>query len=234
MSLLYLVTESDRDALFYEKCAARLTGRIFSWAKPMRNRKGDGSSAVQTQIKYALRQARGAAAGAEEVCFIAAIDNDRTPHLENAATLQRARLSHSEQTRPARLPWMHAVVHEVLGHDSAAWPLRVAIAVPVEMVESWIVEALGAELPGGPAPHFSRQDQQRARNYYAPADAPPQWKDLERSARAACERETDEDFYEHAATVIAQDAEALAARAESFRLFREQLAAWGRPLGVAG
>ena len=56
MALLYLVTESDRDALFYEKCAARLTGRVFSWSQPLRNRKGDGSAAVQKQIEYALAE----------------------------------------------------------------------------------------------------------------------------------------------------------------------------------
>lgn len=229
MAILYLVTESHRDALFYEKCAARLTGRVFSWSRPLQNRKGDGSAAVQKQIEYALRQARGASQGQEEVCFIAAIDNDRTPHPENQASLQRDKLSLGEQRRPARLPLMEAPISKVLGHDHAAWPLRVAIAVPVEMVESWIVKALNAELPGGPAPHFSRQDQQRARAYYAPADPPLQWKDLERSARDACGHHGDEDFYTHAVAVIAENAAALAGQVESFRLFRDQLLAWGDP-----
>lgn len=227
MALLYLVTESDRDALFYEQCAARLTGCVFSWSRPLRNRKGDGSAAVQRQIEYALRQACGAAQGQEEVCFIVAIDNDRTPHPENAPTLIRERLSAAEQKRTARLPLMQEAVHRVLGHDAAAWPLRVALAVPVEMVESWIVKALDADLPGGPAPHFSWQHQQRARAYYAPAEAPPQWKDLERAAREACGYECDADFYRHATIAIAQSLDSLTARAESFRLFHAQLAAWG-------
>ena len=99
MALLYLVTESHRDAVFYEKCSARLTCRVFTWSQPLQNRKGDGSAAVQKQIEYALRQARNAARGPEEVCFIVAIDNDRTPHPENHATLQREKLSSAESLK---------------------------------------------------------------------------------------------------------------------------------------
>lgn len=226
MSLLYLVTESDRDALFYQKCAARLTGRVFSWWKPMRNRKGDGSAAVQTQMKYALQQAQASAHGTEEVCFIAAIDNDRTAHEENAATLQRDRLSDVERNRKPRLPWMQSMVTQVLGSDRAAWPLRVAIAVPVEMLECWIVRALAADLPGGPAPHFSRQSQSKTRAYYHPLEAPLQWKDLERDARIVCGYDGDEEFYSHAVEAITAGAEGLAEKSLSFRLFLADLQAW--------
>ena len=227
MSLLYLVTESDRDASFYQKCASRLTGRSFADVQPLRNRKGDGSAAVQRQLEYALKQARGVAAGATEVCFIAAIDNDRAPHPENDAALNRTLLSKRERAYTCRRDWMRQTVDSVLGANRAEWPMRVAVAVPVEMVECWIVKALGAELPGGPTPHFSKQSQGKARDYYAPVDAPAQWKDLEREARTQCGLTNDENFYEHAACEIEKGAEALAARSLSFREFLADLRSWG-------
>lgn len=226
MSLLYLVTESDRDAIFYQKCAERFGGRQFSWCRPLRNRKGDGSEAVRQQLKFALMQARQAAGGEEEVCFIAAIDNDRAPHAENHATLDRSKLSPPERDRAPRLDWMMAVITGVMGQDRAQWMLRIAAAVPVEMLESWTVKALNADQPGGPMPRFSWQHQQRASEYYRPIKPPLQWKDLENGAREACAHVDDEGFYEHVVHVIAAHPQALRAKSPSFEHFHDQLAAW--------
>lgn len=226
MALLYLVTESMRDAVFYRKCAERFGRQTFSWVQDKQYRKGDGSAAVQTHLKYALRQAKAAAGGDETVCFVAAIDNDRSPHPENEVTLQRDRLSEQERNRPARLPWMESVAIEVLGPDRSRWPLRTGFAVPVEMLESWTVKALDAEQSGGPTPHFSWQHQQRAGVYYHPVKAPPQWKDIERDAREAGDHADDEEFYERVVVVISANPQALVAKSRSFRHFHQQLAAW--------
>jgi|GEM_PF-967650 len=226
MALLYLVTESERDALFYLKCAVHLGLRDVSWSTALRNRKGDGSAAVEKQLEYALKGAMASAGGEEEVCFVAAIDNDRTPHPENEHTLQRGKLSGNELTRPSRLDWVEAAAIRLLGQDRSTWRLLVALAVPVEMIESWTVKALDGELAGGPMPHFSRQNQSKARNYYRPVEAPPQWKDLERMAREAVQLSDDESFYEHVVTVIAAEPTRLRDKSQSFTHFHEQLTAW--------
>lgn len=226
MALLFLVTESERDALFYLKCAVHLGLRDVSWSTALRNRKGDGSAAVEKQLEYALKGAIASAGGEEEVCFIAAIDNDRTPHPENEHTLQRGKLSGIELTRPSRLDWVEAVALRLLGQDRSNWRLLVALAVPVEMIESWIVKALDRELAGGPMPHFSRQNQSKARAYYDPVNAPPQWKDLERVVREATGLIDDESFYEHVVTVIAVDPEQLRSKSLSFVHFHDQVTTW--------
>jgi len=225
MSLLYLVSESDNDAFFYALCAEKLTGNLFE-PVPLKNRKGAGVSAVRKQLRYALLGARAAAGGAEPVAFIAAMDNDRAPHPENAALppmgtgLDRARLSEEERGRASRLDWLEQLVMEVLTPNREAWPLWVALAVPVEMIESWIVRA-PREHPPQPTPHFSLAESERARIYYAPAAPPPQWKDL-----AAIEKgDTDQrDFY--ARVVHELDAATLATRSLSFRMFKEWLDRW--------
>jgi hypothetical protein len=226
MALLYLVTESERDALFYKKCAVQLGLRNVSWSTALRNRKGDGCAAVVKQLEYALKGANAAADGAEEVCFIAAIDNDRTPHKENERTLQRDKLSGIECQRPSRLAWIEATAIQLLGQNRSSWKLLVALAVPVEMIEAWTVKALDRELAGGPMPHFSRKNQSKALDYYRPVDAPEQWKDLERMARESIGRSDDETFYEHVVTVIAADPEQLRRRSHSFAHFHDQLTAW--------
>jgi hypothetical protein len=226
MALLFLVTESDRDALFYKMCAEALGGMEVSWHSPLRNRKGDGSAAVKAQLKYALRQAKQAASGVELVGFIAAIDNDRSPHEENNAQLDRTKLSKLERNRESRQHWIDDVHSEVLGHDPSQIRLKTASAVPVEMIEAWTVKATSTTTGGGPMPHFSWQCQQRAAAYYHPSKPPPQWKDLELLARKQLGKPDDEDFYTHVVDVIAADPEDLASRSLSFRLFWEQLKTW--------
>lgn len=235
MTLLYLVTESDNDAIFYALCATKMTGGKFD-PVPLKNRKGDGISAVQRQLKYALRGARAAAGSSQPVAFIAAIDNDRAPHEEHITNeggddgqrrigtgLDRAKLSDGERARPNRFKWMMAAVEGELGSNRSAWKMPVALAVPVEMLESWIVRALN-EKPPQPMAHFSLADSDRARKYYKPAAPPPQWKDLaaqEQSKRGCADKR---GFY--CEVVKSLDAPALASRSLSFRMFKEWLDGW--------
>ena len=242
MTLLYLVTESDNDAVFYTLCAAKMTGGEFDpW--PLKNRKGDGISAVQRQLRDALRLARAAAGSSQPVAFIAAIDNDRAPHEEHTTDgsgdgqrrigtgLEWAKLSDTERIRPNRLKWIMKTVEGELGENRGAWPMPVALAVPVEMLESWIVRALN-EQPPQPMAHFSKADSDRARNYYHPSAPPPQWKDLaaqEQSKRGCADKR---DFYGQ--VVKSLDAEALASRSLSFRTFKEWLDGWTVSAGARG
>ncbi len=221
MSLLYIVSESGNDAVFYALCAERITGREFT-PVPMENRKGDGEAAVRMQLKYALRQARAAAGGVEPVCFIAAMDNDRSPH-EETHGLDRTCLIAQERGRANRKLWMQEMIDTVLGQNRALWPMPVALAVPVEMIESWIFRARRDAEPQ-PMPYFSEADSARARLYYAPAEPPPQWKDLVAELQSECGHADKRAFYTQVAQEL--DAETLAARSESFRLFKAWLDEW--------
>ena len=234
MSILYLVSESDNDAVFYALCAEKLTGNAYE-PVPLKNRKGDGVAAVKSQLRDALVGARAAARGSEPVAFIAAMDNDRAPHVENSSPppggtgLNRANLIEKERIRENRLEWMTSTVEGVLGQNRNAWPMPVALAVPVEMIESWIVRAC-REQPPQPVPHFSRSDSLRARSYYAPSDPPPQWKDIAAEEQGDMDKR---DFYARVVTEL--NADALAGRSISFQMFKEWLDRWPRaPLQTEG
>lgn len=226
MSLLYLVTESDQDADFYHLCAEEFGRRQCPSPIRLRNRKADGSNAAKDQAKLALQQAVKLAGGEEEVCFVVAIDNDRSPNPENDRSLNRAKLYDKERRSPSVLLWIEGIVAEVLGNDARTWPLRVGIAVPVEMIESWTVKALGEDRPSGPLPHFSRQDDASARRYYHPVAPPLQWKDLENLARGRCGKLDAPSFYRHVVATISNDPEAMCGKSRSFDHFHQQLAAW--------
>ncbi len=226
MSLLYIVAESGADAAFYALCAARITGHEFM-PIPLENRKADGVEMVKVQLKYALRQARGAASGGDAVCFIAAMDNDRAPHPENAA-MDRSKLSRKDRDEPNRAEWMRELVASVFGQNTTAWPLPVALAVPVEMLESWIFRAVSPTEPQ-PTPLFSTADSESARAYYSQSATPPQWKDIVAEKQSQMGISDKRAFQEMAAREL--DAVALAARSLSFRMFKEWLDQW--PKAVA-
>ena len=221
MSLLYVVSESENDGRFYAQCTKKLTGDAPDLVV-LRGRKAEGVESVKRGIKNAIAKARAAARGTERMFFIAAIDNDRAPHEENRE-LDRSRLSREEYDRPSRMEWMKTTVESVLGPNRQTWPMSVALAVPVEMIESWIVRGRrNAELQ--PARYFSWADSQSAREYYAPAEPPPQWKDLAREEQAASGFANKQDFYVD--VILNLDADALAARSPSFRMFKEWLDGW--------
>ncbi len=234
MRLLYVVSESDADAEFYALCVAKICGwtpRLIS----VRNRRGRGILPAKDGLRDALKAARQAA-GSGAVAFLVAIDNDRAPHPENVGTLDRQRLLPGERGRESRSEWLRRELATVLGANSATWPLPVALAVPVEMLESWLVMIFRTE-PLQPARFFSRADSPGAREYYHPIPPPPQWKDLCEAEQARlAERRPElagrEAFYLHAVERL--DAVALSAKSESFREFVEWLAKWPRAnAGVA-
>jgi hypothetical protein len=237
MSLLYLAGESEADEDFYASCATKLTGRVFNKIR-LRNRKGSGVDAVKKQMRNALAMAMAAADGQEPVFFLAAMDNDRAPHPEHekrppAGTgLERARLIGDERNLESRYDWMKATVEERRKSKTTNSLLYLALAVPVEMLEAWIVRVLRDAHPM-PMPHFSHSDSQGVREYYEEdfGTCPPQWKDLasEEQTKSGCA--TKRDFYEHVVNRL--DADALALRSLSFQMFKEWLDQWPRATGGA-
>ena len=225
MKLLYIVSESDNDATYYAMCADLVTGNQYE-VVGIKSRKRRGYPAVQALLDGNLRRAHGEANMGSDVSFIVGIDNDRSPSEENAG-IDRSKLNEEERNRTSRLAWMSAIFEDVLGANRNAWPLPVAMAVPVEMIESWLVRALrNQELQ--PARYFSRADSLRAREFYRPLNPPPQWKDLAEEEHANTQIGTKPEFYLHVLTSC--PLESLAERSLSFRMFKQWLDTWPKAL----
>lgn len=224
MKSLYLLTESDFDSLIYEALVTRLTNDGYV---PVcrRMRKGSGVGAVRASLAVALKEVSRMAQGSG-VCFLVAMDNDRAPiESGDALTSQaRNRLSHFDQRKSDRLAMLTEAIKQQL-ESGASDPLTpIAVAVPVEMIETWLLLIARGGL-AEECPRFSRQDSTLAKQFHHPSAPPAQLKDR-------CETAQVEDGFQYhdewALHLIFErlSPEDLARRAHSFALLAQSLSSW--------
>ena len=114
------------------------------------------------------------------------------------------------------------MVTDALGTDRGMWPVDVAVAMPVEMIESWILLLCDPSRPT--LPLFAEAIQPSARAYHG-VKPPRQLKDLCKAEAAALGKSLG-DYFWHATE---KDIEATIAVSPSFRMFVEELRQWRRP-----
>lgn len=225
MRILYILSESDYDAGFYRLCAERISGHDFEDDHVVAYKISEigGKAAVKQWIHLALKTAKSLAGGAQAF-FIGAIDNDRTPHPENKERINRRKLFPEELREPSRLEWLEKAASRALGPNRNAWPVHVALAVPVEMIESWILLVLDPEIH---LPIFAKANSASAKKYYGKQNPLPQLKNLRDDWHKKLAMPSPDDFLTHVA--LEMDPEDLASRSQSFCLFMEWLDRWPKP-----
>ena len=213
---LYILSEGERDELFYERLAERVTGMTFEQPTDLRLRHGAnwktamaGARLLMNRIKHWKEP--------QAVSVIIAVDNDRAPKHPASPTYERM-LSNVDQNKAPRHQSLVQIVESALGPDRAKWPVDVALAVPVEMIESWVLLLLDPNRPS--LPIFAQAVQKTARDYYS-GHPPPQLKDLCESARVPDESLA--DLFWRAAE---QDLEAAAMASLSLKMFIDELKQW--------
>ena len=219
MAFLYVLSEGERDELFYERIAERVTGQNFERPSDFRLRHGANWKTALAGGRLLLNRVKHWPEP-QEVAVILAIDNDRAPGHPGALPHPRPLVGH-DLKKPPRHPAVMKMVTDALGTDQNAWPVKVAVAMPVEMIESWVLLLTAPQRPT--LPLFAEAIQPSARAYYG-ATPPPQLKDLCKAEAAALGKSHD-DYFWHAAE---QDIEATIAVSPSFRMFLDELARWQR------
>lgn len=226
MNTLYLLTEDDFDSLFYEGCAERITGKTFT-PECRRMRKGSGIGAVRASLQIAISEASRMKAGSG-AHFLIAMDNDRAPHAASRDALSdtgRTHLAKIDARKTDRHAALVAELEAQFGPERSRWPLPVAVAVPVEMLESWLLMIARVDHASDALPRFARQDSPLARHFHHPAAPPPQLKDR-------CDAVRLEDGFDNRAGWVLHllmqrlNAKELASRSPSFALFKAWLDAW--------
>ncbi len=217
MSFIHIVAESQGDALFYITCAERICGTAFEY-EFYDSHSASGIAMARSMLRHMLAGIRNSNAG-PGIFWIAALDNDRAPqHPDGARPL--GRLSNFDQRKPSRYEEIQA---EITAHGV---PCQGAIAVPVEMLESWVLQALSPDTLLD-LPIFDKQGKALAIEYYRlnhRSRPPPQLKDL---AHAAMKVSGCAHRYEFLIEVAGQlDADKLAQQSRSFAQFREDLLRW--------
>ncbi len=221
MAYLYLLSESDNDDAFFKACVERLTGKTVELVS-RRLRRGGGLSELRSKSRILLGQIKHTGY-VEETFFLIALDNDRNP--VHTTHERRSGLSRKEKQKTCRFCEIDEVIQSFLG-ERHEWSIQGAIAVPVEMLESWLLLICDGEKHRDEAslPPFARQDQKLARDFYASKRPPDQLKDL-------CDFEKQERCIDATLEFVAYcagrlDPDDLAARAASFALFKRQVDSW--------
>jgi hypothetical protein len=128
MPFIYIVAESEGDALFYLTCAERIHGTAFDF-KFCESRRGSGIAQARRMLRYMLADVRNSHGGGPGIFWIAAIDNDRAPQHPNGAR-PLGTLTSADQRKTNRYTELLAEASSQHVTDTDA------IAVPVEMIES--------------------------------------------------------------------------------------------------
>jgi hypothetical protein len=217
MKILHILAESDADAFFYESLAEAATGQSFHPAGDFKLRPGSGWKSVLSNVRLLLRRFPKTTP-LPEVAIILAIDNDRSPGhpggVEPAASLPKR-----DRQKGRRWHELKEAIHSVWGADKAKWPLDLAVAMPVEMLESWVLVLLDPSR--APLPLFSRACDQRAREYHG-GPPPPQLKDLVDDELDQQGVDRLELLHKAAKSYLAPAGE----RSASLRMFLDELRAW--------
>ncbi len=164
---------------------------------------------------------------AQNIFFVVALDNDRGPTHPNHQRLPHVnRLPEKEHTRPCRFCELEKALHDILGRNRKQWAIAGAIAVRVQMLETWLLLICDPDQYSSEAalPYFAKKSQAIAKRYYAPDPPVNQLKDLKEIEKSKLGITSEEDFCLHCIdTLVPTD---LAAVAPSFDVFKKQIDAW--------
>lgn len=227
MSFLYVISEDDNDDLFYEMCLERITGRSFK-TDQRRLRKGGGINAARRALARLLREL-SYTGRVDDTFFITSLDNDRArAHPEHETTLDPnkvSRLPKHERDKPCRFCELHNGVTRLFGGEDQ-WPIKGAVAVPVQMLESWLLLISNPEeyREESLLPLFSSRSSRLAEVYYQPHQPPEQLKDLRDTEKNRLGLAGSDEYCLHCAEALEPDE--LARRSPSFALFRDQVLSW--------
>jgi hypothetical protein len=213
----YLLTEADWDDQILLFLLEVLTGRQMKEVRTRFRKGGIGEAKRLLAPMLATIRRSGVQ---DHAVFVVAMDNDRAREHRAPDQPDHVTGPHPE-SKPCRFCALSERVAELLpdGH-----PIPGAIAVPVQMIEAWLLMIHDAnKYPDEAAlPSCARRDKPAAQRHYG-NDPPMQLKDLwDDECRNA--KMTAADL---AADCISRlDHTSLAARSPSFRLFRNQVMAW--------
>lgn len=226
MSYLYLLAEDDTDELFFQGCLSRITGNpyevIFN-----KLRKGGGLSEVRRKLPLLLQSIKNTGP-VEDTFFLVVVDNDRSPiHPEHVLRSDFSKLPKKDKEKTCRYCEIEKVIASELGNTS--WPIRGAISIPVEMMETWQLLICDPKKyqheQSSIMPIFSKRRQSSAKHYYASSNVPAQLKDLVAEiGKSDINIESSQQFCEYCVEKL--DVDDLKSRSPSFTQFANQVQNW--------
>lgn len=225
---VYILSESDHDELFYNLCLETITEQGYQLIS-RRLRRGSGISSVRRSIRLLLQNIVHTGT-VESTFFVIALDNDRCPiHPQHEQIPDIHKLPRKEQHKQCRFCEIERIVQGMLGEDRHVWPIQGAIAVPVQMLESWLLLICNKDVykEERSLPLFAWKSQPMTQQYYAPDKPSDQLKDFKELEKFRLYITSEEDLCLHCIEHLVPDD--LASISPSFALFKQQVEAWKTP-----
>ncbi len=222
---VYILSESDYDDLFYTLCLEAITKQGYHLIS-RRMRRGSGISSVRSSIRLLLKDIAHTGS-VDNTFFVIALDNDRCPvHPQHEQIPHIHKLPDREQHKQCRFCEIEQSIRDVLGEDRHHWPIKGAIAVPVQMLESWLLLICNPDAYNNERslPLFAWKSQALAQRYYAPQQPDEQLKDLKEREKVRLQLASEEDLCLYCIEQLVP--ETLAHIAPSFALFKQQVEEW--------
>lgn len=215
---LYILCEGERNEMFYGRICERITGLTYEQPLDFRVRQGSNWKTALAASQLLINRFKHWPEP-QDVAVIIAVDNDRAPGHPGSVPASKP-LPVMDRKKAPRYPELVKLVDESLGADPAKRAVDVALAVPVEMIESWLLVLLNPDC--GDLPIFS-EISPITHQYYQGKKPPCQLKELRETEAKRLGLDADSLFL-HAADT--GDLDKLATRSQSFALFRQDLLAW--------
>jgi len=225
MNYLYILSEDESDDAFYKGCVEKITGEHFELI-PRKIRKGGGISKVRKHLPLLLRDINFSGS-VENTFFLIALDNDRSPTHPNHEVQEFVnKLSKKEQVKKCRYCEIENLAKQILGTDRKSWSISGAIAVPVQMIESWFLLICDSKKYENEKnlPIFAKQKSEIAKRYYAPNKPGKQLKDLCADERKRLQMNLKKDFCQYCAENLIP--KKLKKISSSFSLLNSQVGDW--------
>ena len=219
--LLYVLCEGERDGFLLERLAERATVRTFQTPRDEPHLRQNASwKQVMAGARIQLNRFKNMGGVRQDIGIIIAVDNDRAPGHPGATLPPPRPLPNRDRAKSSRYEALQTMVRDALGPRREDWPVEVALAVPVEMIESWVLHLHDPSRPE-PLPLFAEADQPGARAYHG-GQAPPQLKDLCRAEALAAGHSLADHFWAAAEC----DLDAASEASPSLAMYLAELRTW--------
>ncbi len=224
MNYIHILSEDDSDDVFYQYWLTKITNKPFELLPSNRVRSSGGVAELRKKLPYFLRIIRDTGP-VDNTFFLIAVDNDRSPvHPDHVRRSDFSKLLRADQLKDCQYCAITQSIQAELGDDQSDWPIQGAIAIPVEMIESWQLLICNPEQYQHEQnlPIFPEQKKRLAQAYYTSSNAPEQLKDLIKKEKRKFG--STREFCQYCAEQL--NVKDLMGRSPSFTQFVHQVQAW--------
>ena len=172
--LLYILSEDPNDTDFYDLLVRKLLPEYQFQLVPFRITNKVGHKNVTQGIRRLLSILKRQ--NVSNTFLVISVDNDRRKIHPTHHVLPQP--PSSDAGKDCRFCELNRAVQDIWGKDISNYPAKYAFAIPVQMLESWLLQMSKNTYQEEMLPPFDEKDATISKTYYKTENPPKQLKDL--------------------------------------------------------